>query len=411
MTEVIVIGAGVIGISAALQLQLQGCQVTVLDRAGVAGETSAGNAGAWAFTVIEPMATPGILRQAPKWMLDPLGPLSVPPAYLPRLAPWLWQFWRASLPGPYRAGAAAQAALMDISRSAFEDQVAAVDGESFVRREGQLVLYEGERQFRASASKWELSRAHGINFRLLETPDEIAEIQPGLSPRFTHAGFTPDWYNVTDPKLWVEHLAARLVALGGRIEREEVRAVPPLPGGGVRVSAGTEREVDHVIIAAGAWSHHLTAALGDPVPLETERGYNTTFASCALDLRCHLTFGGHGFAVSRIGDGVRVGGAVEFAGLKRPPNYARAEALLRKAKAFLPGLEPKDGVQWMGHRPSLPDTLPVIGPSRASRAVTYAFGHGHLGLTQSAGTAALVADLVMERAPSIDLTPYRADRF
>ena len=162
VAEVIVIGAGVVGISSALAIQARGHQVTVLDRAGVAAEASAGNAGALAFADIEPLATPGILRQAPKWLLDPLGPLSVPPGYAPRLAPWLWRFWRASRPAAHRAGTAAQAALMDLSRAAFDRQVADVGGQGFVRPEGQLQLYEGEHQFRASLPGWELRRAHGV---------------------------------------------------------------------------------------------------------------------------------------------------------------------------------------------------------------------------------------------------------
>jgi D-amino-acid dehydrogenase len=408
VAEVIVIGAGVIGISAALAIQARGHQVTVLDRAGVAAEASAGNAGALAFADIEPLATPGILRQAPKWLLDPLGPLSMPPGYALRLAPWLWRFWRASRPAAHRAGTAAQAALMDLSRAAFDRQVTNVSGQGFLRPEGQLQLYEGEHQFRASLPGWELRRAHGVDFHLLDSAEEIAALQPGLHPRFTHAGFTPGWINLTDPKLWVEHLAARFTDRGGRIERAEVVSITP--GARIMVEAGELRAADHVVVAGGAWSRGLAAALGDPVPLETERGYNTTLPMGAFDLRTQLTFGGHGFVVTRIGERIRVGGAVELAGLKRPPNYARADALLKKAMAFLPGLKAEGGARWMGFRPSLPDSLPVIGPARADARVTYAFGHGHLGLTQAAGTAEIVADLVSGQAPAIDISPYQATR-
>ncbi|WP_300519860.1 FAD-dependent oxidoreductase [Aliiroseovarius sp.] len=409
MPEVIVIGAGVVGISTALAIQRRGYHVTVLDRAGVAAEASAGNAGALAFADIEPLATPGILRQAPKWLLDPLGPLSVSPGYAPRLAPWLWRFWRASRPARHRAGTAAQAVLMGLSRAAFERQVADVGGQGFLRPEGQLQLYEGARQFRASLPGWELRRTHGVVFRLLESPEEIAALQPGIHPRFTHAGFTPGWINFTDPKLWVEHLALRFTERGGRIERAKVASITPAAR--IMVEAGAPYAADHVVLAGGAWSRGLAASLGDSVPLETERGYNTTLPAGAFDLRMQLTFGGHGFVVTRIGDGLRVGGAVELAGLKYPPNYARADALLKKAKAFLPRLNTEGGARWMGFRPSMPDSLPVIGPARADARVIHAFGHGHLGLTQAAGTAEIVADLVSGRAPTIDLSPYRATRF
>jgi D-amino-acid dehydrogenase len=239
----------------------------------------------------------------------------------------------------------------------------------------------------------------------------LAEIQPGLSPRFTHAGYTPDWMNTVDPARWTEHLAQQFVAAGGVIEIADIRALRQV-GDSVEVetAAGTIR-ADQVVLAAGAWSHHLARTLGDTLPLETERGYNTTFPTASFDLRTHLTFADHGFVVSKIGDGLRVGGAVELGGLRLAPNYKRAETLLRKARDFLPGFDPQGGTQWMGFRPSLPDSLPII--SRAPRAdrVIYAFGHGHLGLTQSAGTGELVAALAARRDPAIALAPFDARRF
>ncbi len=145
-----------------------------------------------------------------------------------------------------------------------------------------------------------------------------------------------------------------------------------------------------MVIAAGAWSHLLARSVGEHIPLETERGYNTTLPPGAFALQRQLTFPRHGFVVTPIAGGVRVGGAVEFAGLHAPPNYVRAEALLAHAKRFIPGLRTEGGTQWMGFRPSLPDSLPAIGAARADARIVYAFGHGHLGLTQSAATAEIV---------------------
>ena len=167
----------------------------------------------------------------------------------------------------------------------------------------------------------------------------------------------------------------------------------------------------HAVVACGAWSKQLAAGLGDAVPLETERGYNTTLPPGAFDVRRQLTFGGHGFVVTRLSSGIRVGGAVELGGLKLAPNFRRSEAMLKKAKSFLPGLDTAGGKQWMGFRPSMPDSLPVIGRSTGSDRVLYAFGHGHLGLTQSAATGRLVADLRAGRTPPLDLAPFRPDRF
>ncbi|MCC5867406.1 MAG: FAD-dependent oxidoreductase [Gammaproteobacteria bacterium] len=410
--DVLVIGAGIIGISAALALQAQGRNVLVLDRKGAGAEASKANAGAFAFSDIVPLATPGIMRTAPKWLLDPLGPLSIPPTYLPRVASWLWRFWRASRPARYRAALDAQAALMRLSQAALDRQAAAVAGAHLLRPEGQLQLFDSAQSFRASLPVWEERARHGIRFRLLESAAAIAEIQPGLAARFTHAGYTPDWVNAGDPAQWLAHLAEVFRARGGQTERADVAALAG-DDGAVRVmlNGGDTRRADLVVLAAGAWSRHLACGLGDAIPLETERGYNTTLPAGAFDLRTHLTFADHGFVVSRVGDGVRVGGAVELGGLTRPPDYRRAEVLLQKAERFMPGLRREGGTQWMGFRPSLPDSLPVIGRAPGCPRVIHAFGHGHLGLTQAAGTAEIVAALAAGAPPPIDPTPFSPSRF
>ncbi|MET0428278.1 MAG: FAD-dependent oxidoreductase [Microvirga sp.] len=424
--QVAIVGAGVIGLSAALALQDRGLAVLVLDREGPAAGASSGNAGAFAFSDILPLASPGILRQAPRWLLDPLGPLSIPPAYALRIAPWMWRFWRACAPHRVAAATAAQTALMDLSKAELDPFLAAAGATAMLRRDGNLQVYEGQAEFDAAAPGWAARERHAIPFRHM-TAAEMADLQPGLSPRFTHGTFTPGWFSIADPRDYVLALAARFRARGGRIMRAEIAALRPT-GDGVELVVATSPPpgtstpgqdptldgpltADHVVLAAGAHSHRLAATLGERIPLETERGYNTTLPPAAFDLRTQITFGGHGFVVSRLDTGIRVGGAVELGGLDRPPDFRRADAMLRKAASFLPGLQPGGGRQWMGFRPSLPDSLPAIGPARATSRVVYAFGHGHLGLTQSAGTARLVADLLTGRPPAIDLAPFSAQRF
>lgn len=410
MTEVIVIGAGVIGLSAALMAQARGLSVTVMDREGPAAGASAGNAGAFAFTDILPLASPGILRKAPKWLLDPLGPLTIPPAYAVQITPWLYRFWRACSPRAVAASTVAQTALMDLSRAELEPFLGATGTLPMLRKNGNLQVYENDAEFRASMPGWEARTPHGIDFRHM-TAEEMAELQPGLSPRFIRGTFTPGWWSIADPKLYVQALADQFRQGGGKIEIAEVIG---LQADGDRIGIymrGDHRTAEKVVLAAGAFSHRIAATLGEKIPLETERGYNTTLPPGALDLRCQVTFGGHGFVVSPLSTGIRVGGAVELGGLSLPPNYKRSEAMLRKAKAFLPALKTEGGTQWMGFRPSLPDSLPAIGRAKASPHVVYAFGHGHLGLTQSAGTARLVADLLTDRKPPVDLTPFSPQRF
>ncbi|MGH6781301.1 MAG: NAD(P)/FAD-dependent oxidoreductase, partial [Sphingomonadaceae bacterium] len=212
--------------------------------------------------------------------------------------------------------------------------------------------------------------------------------------------------------LYTLALAEAFCSKGGVIERLDVAGLTPR-GDNIEIHArdGGTRQAAQVVIAAGAFSHLIARSLGERIPLETERGYNTTLPADAFDLRTQITFGGHGFVATRLSTGIRIGGAVELGGLKLPPNFARSEAMLQKARLFLPRLNPEGGVQWMGFRPSLPDSLPAIGRARATPRVIHAFGHGHLGLTQSAGTARLVADLLTGREPAIDLAPFSPQRF
>ncbi|MDX3976967.1 MAG: FAD-dependent oxidoreductase [Shinella sp.] len=410
MPDVVVIGAGVVGLSAAIAAQARGLCVTVLEREAPAAGASAGNAGAFAFTDILPLASPGILKKAPKWLLDPLGPLSIPPSYAVQIAPWMVRFWRACSASRVAHSTAAQTALMDLSRAELEPFLTETGTIAMLRKEGNLQVYESQSELNASLPGWDAREKHGVEFHHLDA-SAMAAIQPGLAPRFTHGTFTPGWYSIADPKLYTLALADHFRAKGGVIERAEVLGLKPIEDGIEITTAGGTRRAKKVVLAAGAFSHQVARSLGERIPLETERGYNTTLPLDAFDLRTQVTFGGHGFVVSRLSTGIRVGGAVELGGLKLPPNFRRSEAMLKKARTFLPGLKPDGGVQWMGFRPSLPDSLPAIGRARATPNVVYAFGHGHLGLTQSAGTARLVADLLTARPTAIDIASFSPQRF
>ena len=408
----VVIGAGIIGLAVALRLRQKGHDVLVVDRSGVAAGASRGNAGALAFSDILPLASPGILAQAPGWLLDPLGPLSLRPGYLPQITPWLWRFWRASQPGRVAASTAAQAALMRLSAQALPGLLELAGAQHLLRSGGNLHLYTSPTAWQASLPGWQVRAAHGIAFEHLRSGQAIAELQPGLHPRLEAATFVPGWQTITDPLVLTLTLAATFERLRGQIRRAGVRALQPgADGVQVLLEGGECVLATRVVLAAGAWSRPLARSLGDRIPLETERGYNTTLPAGAFDLRRQLTFASQGFVATPIAGGVRVGGAVELGGLRAAPNFKRADAMLALARRFMPGLKTEGGAQWMGFRPSMPDSLPVIGPAPGDGRVIYAFGHGHLGLTQAAATAQLVLDLHEGMTPAIDLQPFSPRRF
>ena len=410
MRDVAIIGAGIVGICTAINLAEAGYSVTVIDRTGICEETSSGNAGAFAFSDMLPLAQKGMMRNLPRWLLDPLGPLSIPPWYLPRLAPWLLRFWRAGSRDRYEASLAAQASLMALAETEWMGLMARSGTRPMLREDGCLELYESEAEFAASLAGWDARARFGVDFRHVEG-DELASLQPGLAARFRKGTFVPGWKTVSDPKLLGKVLWAHAERLGVQFihdvaERIEGAEAPELVLG----DAGRLRS-DHVVICAGAWSHRLAQPLGDSIPLETERGYNTSLPIDAFDVKRQLIFPGHGFVITPMETGLRIGGAVELGGLNRAPNFARSRAMVEKATRFLPGLRTENGRDWMGYRPSLPDSLPVIGRARAGKRITYAFGHGHLGLTQAAATGRLVRDLVTGQSPAIDLAPFSPRRF
>lgn len=409
--DIAIIGGGIIGICAAASLAEAGRRVTIFDRTGICEETSSGNAAAFAFSDVLPLAHKGMMRQLPKWLADPLGPLSIPPAYLPRLLPWLVRFWRAGAPGKYEASLAAQAGMMKLAEAEWMGLLDRSGTRSMLREDGSLELYESEAEFQAGLSGWAARERFGIGFRHVEA-GELAALQPGLSPRFIKGTFVPGWKTVADPKLLGKAVWAYAQAKGARFELARISQVAAdQDGATLTLADGTTRQARHLVVAAGAWSHLLARQLGDRIPLETERGYNTTLPTSAFDVKRMLIFSGHGFVVTPLETGLRVGGAVELGGIERPPNYARSKALLQKAQKFLPGLDPSGGREWMGFRPSLPDSVPVIGGAPGRRSVVYAFGHGHLGLTQAAATGRLIRDLVLGQTPPIDLAPFSPQRF
>ncbi|MDQ6437106.1 FAD-binding oxidoreductase [Mesorhizobium sp. LHD-90] len=409
--DIVIVGAGIVGICAAAFLAEAGRSVTVIDRTGICEETSSGNAAAFAFSDVLPLAHKGMIRQLPKWLADPLGPLSIPPAYLPKLLPWLWRFWRAGSAERYEGALAAQASLMKLAEAEWMGLMDRSGTRKMLREDGSLELYESEAEFSASLPGWAARDRFGIKYSHV-AGDELAALQPGLSPRFVRATFAPSWKTVADPKLLGKAVWAYAESRGAQFLQGDVGlVVRSRDKVAVQLRSGRTIMARRLVVAAGAWSHLLARHFGDRIPLETERGYNTTLSKTAFDVKRQLIFSGHGFVITPLETGLRIGGAVELGGLARAPNYDRSKAMLEKAKKFLPGLDPSGGREWMGYRPSLPDSLPVVGAAAAVPNVFYAFGHGHLGLTQAAATGRLIRDMVLGQTPAIDLKPFSAQRF
>ena len=407
--NIAVIGAGVVGTCIAAKLVEDGHGVTLIDPLEPGRATSYGNAGGIAVSAVAPLSMPGTIRKVPGWLTDPLGPLTIRWSYLPTLAPWLWRFWRAGTAEKVEKQADALASLLNRTYADWDPLWKAAGLDAQVKRNGCLRLYESKAEYEADLPEWNLKRSRGVR---LETIDrhEIRQLEPDVAPIYEMAVLIPDWSWVLDPHRIVTGVAD--YATGRGLKRWHGKAV------GVRTGqAGIEAVVtdtgvvacDAAVVAAGAWSHQMSAWLGSPVPLETERGYHMMLPKPGVQVRHYLSLGG--WVMTPMEKGLRLAGTVELAGLQAAPNWKRAEILAERAKRVLPGLDASDGSPWMGHRPSLPDSLPVISASPHHRNVFFAFGASHLGLTEGATTGALIADLVAGRTPAIDMTPYRIDRF
>ncbi len=409
--DTLIIGGGIVGICVAAYLAEAGQSVAVIDRTGICEETSSGNASAFAFSDVLPLAHKGMMRKLPGWLADPLGPLSIPPTYLLTLLPWLWRFWRAGAAKNYEASLAAQAGLMQLAESEWMSLMDRSGTKNMLREDGSLELYESDAEFRASLPGWAARDRFGIEYRHVDR-DELAALQPGLSKQFVRGTFVPGWRTAADPKDFGKAIWRYAESKGARFVQAQAERIEPSPDGAtIRLADGTALKAANTIICAGAWSRRLARQIGEKIPLETERGYNTTLPKSAFDVKRMLIFSGHGFVVTPLEDGVRVGGAVEFGGLSRAPNFARSKAMLHKAQQFMPGLDASGGREWMGFRPSLPDSMPVIGRAKNHPGVFYAFGHGHLGKTQAAATGRLIRDLISGQVSAIDLSPFSGQRF
>ena len=406
--EVAIIGAGVIGLAVAERLLAEGREVVLIDPAPPGSGASYGNAGTIADYAVMPVGTPDVLRNLPSLLFDRNSPLAIRRAALPTLAPWLMRFALQSLPGPARRNAAAIAGLLADAVPLWAALADRIGGADILQKRGCLYVYEKASALQAAKADMAGRRKLGISVDLL-TPDELRQLEPGLPEVEGGAAFFPKAVFMSDPGLMVQHLAAHVMAGAEIIPTRADRLTRT--AGGVRVEGpGIEIEARHVILAAGAHSKALARQAGDRLPLDTERGYHVEWDMPQPRLSRPSCPTSRGFYLCPMQGRLRVAGTVELGGLTAPPSPHRIDRLVEGARALFPDLGAPSRT-WMGFRPSMPDSLPVIGPSHRGPDVIHAFGHGHIGLTLAPITARLVADMVAGRTPERDSAAVSARRF
>jgi D-amino-acid dehydrogenase len=409
--RVAVIGAGIVGVCCAGWLQRKGLEVTLIERDGPGEGTSFGNAGSLSPTAVLPVAMPGMVKQIPGWLLDPLGPLTVRWSYLPRAAPWLFRFLRCANEEQMWRTAKGMRGLLAPLFECYEPLVRNAKAEDLIRREGCLYVYDSEETFKASRPMQELRRKLGAVLEELNASD-IERLEPALSPKFKWGAYAPENGLTVNPHRLTKKLAEQVVIDGGQLLRAEVREIETDRDGRkvIRTPQG-EVSADAVVIAAGAWSHRLASSFGDRIPLQTQRGYHATLADPGVPARRMVNWVRRRVFATPMEMGMRFAGTVEIASLEDEPNWRRADILVDMAKEMYPQIRTSSIERWMGHRPCLPDSLPVIGPSPRVPGIFYAFGHQHVGMCAAAGTGRTIAELIAGEPLQVDIRPFRADRF
>lgn len=409
--KVVVVGAGIVGVSAAIWLQREGHRVTLVDREGPASGTSYGNAGVLASGSVVPVSVPGLWRKAPGMLLDPNGPLFLRWPYVPRLIPFLIKFLRAGSASEVRRISKSLALLLHDSPAQHVALATGTGAEKYIEVGDYLFGYASEAAYKADAFGWSIRREREIAHEEMDAA-RIAEYDPAIAGRFGYAVRCGDHGRVSDPGAYVKALAAHFEREGGTIKIAEVRDITLANGAatGVVTSDGTI-EADDIVLATGVWSGPLAQKLGVKVPLESERGYHIEFVNPSIMPRSPVMVAAGKFVVTPMDGRLRCAGIVEFGGLDAPPSRKPFELLRRQTLDLFPELKFDRIDEWMGHRPSTTDSLPLIGSFDGARNVWSGFGHHHVGLTGGPKTGRWLAQLISGKPPNVDLAPMAPNRF
>jgi D-amino-acid dehydrogenase len=410
-----VIGAGIVGVCAASWLQRDGHSVFLVEPGNPGEGASFGNAGCFNGSSVTPVAMPGVLRNVPRWLMDPLGPLSLRWSYLPAVLPYLARIIRAATPEKVAAQARALRPLIAPTVPLVRQLARDAGAEELIHQRGHLYVYRTAEALAKEGLAWALRRANGVVVDEFDA-NELRQLEPALSREYVRGLLVRENGHTENPLGLVSRLVAQFERQGGEVVRARAQGFR-LDGRhltAIATDAGDLR-ADAAVVCAGAYSKPLAAALGDRLPLETERGYHLMIRDPEVMPRIPVADADGKFVATPMALGLRFAGTVELAGLTAPPDWRRARILLEQGRRMLPGLaaaHPEERLSvWMGHRPSLPDSLPALGRSHASPDVIYAFGHGHIGMTAAPMTGRIVADLVAGRPPSIDIMPFAPGRF
>ena len=409
--HVAIVGAGIVGVATAIWLQRDGHTVTLIDRLGPGEGASHGNGGVLASCAMVPVTGPGLLKKAPRMLLDPDQPLFMKWGYLPRLLPWLRKYLSVANEADTRRISQAIAGVVGDSLEEHQSLAKGTGAEKWIVPSDYLYLYKDRSAFEGDALAWDIRRTHGVAWEELDGPalrafDRVYATDQSFGVRL------PDHGRISDPGKYVKALAAHVEDAGGDVvtgtvkgfERDGAKLT------GVRIGDDV-LDCDAAVLATGAWSGPLARELGLKVPLESERGYHIELWEPSIMPATPVMIASGKFVATPMEGRLRLAGIVELGGLDAPPSKAPFDLLRRAAKAAMPGLTWARETEWMGHRPAPADSIPVIGAVPGIEGAYTAFGHHHIGLTSGPKTGRLLAQIISGRQPNLDVGVYSPARF
>jgi glycine/D-amino acid oxidase-like deaminating enzyme len=392
--SIAVIGAGAIGLAAALKLQSDGHKVELFDRGGPGEGASLGNSGIVAECEVIPLNRPATLKGLPRLLIDRNGPLQLRWSKLPAVAPWLIRFAWASRSAACNQSARTLSGMLPGASQAWCELAASANASALLQQRGWLKVGTSVQAVEGLRKHARDQACFGVSSQTLGG-DEVRELEPLLSKSVVGGVLYPGLVSLRSPLSVMQALARLFVSNGGTYHSTEVSELGQT-GDRAWINAGKIRSFDRIIVAAGIWSKRLAEQIGEVILLEAERGYHLMLPSSAQPLTRPVSVASPGYTLAPMPDGLRLASGVEFAGVDARPDMRRIERMARHATSIVTGLRNEPISRWLGFRPSVPDSIPIVRPSRRSQKIILAFGHGHLGVTLAPWTARAVGEIVAD---------------
>ena len=404
-----IVGGGIQGVCIGLQLLKKNIPATIFDSSDPHQMASYGNAGHFSPYAVLQLNRPDVLYDVPKMLFSSYGPLALKWNYIPKMLPWIFRYLKNCNKKSMMHTAKYMHQILNLSLDAYDEIFQEIDTTNLVDRKGIIYVWTNQ-NLKSRELEIKIRNDLGVKQKILSTK-EILDLEPNLRPVFTGGAYYDYAYHARDPYGILKKIFELFIKRGGKFIKERVENVnQPSNNETIIKTDNKEYKFQKSVIACGAFSKKLTDQLGEKIPLDTERGYHVHFKGMDKLISRPVIFLDRGFGMTPMNQGLRAVGTVEFGGLNNPLSKKRIDYIVKCAKELLPKLE-KHEDEWLGFRPTLPDFLPVIGPSKNNKNIIYAFGHQHLGWTLGAITGKIDSGILIDEKTNLDLSPYSPARF